>query len=129
MNTGLYLVQYSDCYLNSRPAFKWWCEYWTFEHCTSEYWTSKSLLIRCFSIQIPIVLLIVVYFDRVLGAGRQACWAHLKAKKSTEKRQFQGTPSGSRPALRSRQNQFFFRRFLLISAVKSLKSLEMNKKG
>ena len=55
-----------------------------------------------------------------------------KSKKSTEKRQFWGTPSGSRPAfacrpaLRSRQNHIFlfiFRRFLLISVVKSLKKL------
>ena len=52
-----------------------------------------------------------------------------KSIKSTEKRLFWGTPSGSRPAfacrpaLRSRQNHFFFVRFLLISAVKSLKKL------
>ena len=55
-----------------------------------------------------------------------------KVKKSTEKRQLRGTPSGSRPvfacrpALRSRQKHiffFFFRRFLLISAVKSLKKV------
>ena len=53
-------------------------------------------------------------------------------KTTTEKRQFWGTPSGSkpafacRPALRSRQNQAFliiFRRFLLISGKKSLKKL------
>ena len=29
------------------------------------------------------------------------------SKKSTEKRQFRGTPSGSQPALRSRKNHFF----------------------
>ena len=51
------------------------------------------------------------------------------SKKLTKKRQFRGTPSGSWPALRSKQKLkkhvflFIFRRFLLVSAVKSLKKL------
>ena len=63
-----------------------------------------------------------------------------KVKKSTEKRQIWGTPSGSRPAfayqpaLQSRQKLkkysflFIFRCFSVISVVKSLKVLKWTKK-
>ena len=59
--------------------------------------------------------------------------------KSTEKRQFRGTPSGSRPAfacrpaLRSRQFYVFFRSFFVDFSreitKKGLKSTKKNKKG
>ena len=74
------------------------------------------------------VCLCVAYFDQLV----EILFFSRFQQKSTKKRQFWGTPSASRPAfacrpaLRSRQNLIFlfiFRRFLLISAVKSLKKV------
>ena len=86
-----------------------------------------------------------MYFDQLLGAARNQKLVKLIlaffVKKSTDKRQIQGTPSGSRPAftcqpaLRSRQIspffvhfQTFFVDFRCEITEKSLKKVEKRQK-
>ena len=80
------------------------------------------------------------FFSLQNGLFRQSLTK--SSKKSTEKRQFRGTPSGRRPAfacrpvLRSKQNTkqkhfflFFFRRFCWFQRWNHWKGFKMNKKG